>query len=150
MAVWESYMNIRVQMGSAGHLCACLKELHIKPRDNACTIHRVNLLSQGLRVEVELGVLGELVEGVVEHAYNVSALVVYDALGLLVPQHRHRILPCAGAPLHHVSDMLYVPSEDAQVDLSWECLAKVADHEHFAHLRCHCSSRIGHARSAPH
>mmetsp|Transcript_20502 Transcript_20502/g.51984 ORF Transcript_20502/g.51984 Transcript_20502/m.51984 type:complete len:228 (-) Transcript_20502:394-1077(-) len=54
-------------------------------------VDRVDLSAQGLRVQVQLRVLGQVVEGRVEHAQDLAALVVHDGPLLLVPQHRHRV-----------------------------------------------------------
>mmetsp|Transcript_17883 Transcript_17883/g.46594 ORF Transcript_17883/g.46594 Transcript_17883/m.46594 type:complete len:247 (-) Transcript_17883:595-1335(-) len=50
---------------------------------------RVDLLAQSLGVQVQLRVLGELIEIAVEHAHDLRALVVDYGAQLLVPEHRH-------------------------------------------------------------
>ncbi len=63
-------------------------------------IHRVNLLFEVLWVDVNFRFLGNPIEGVIEHAYNVRAFIVDDAVGLKVPEHWHSVLACAhAAPL---------------------------------------------------
>ena len=62
-------------------------------------IHSVDVLPQMLWVDVHLRVLGVLVHCIVEHAHDVGALVVHNALRLLIPEHRHCELACRKA--HH-------------------------------------------------
>ena len=63
-------------------------------------VHRVNLIFEVLWVDVNFWLLGNAIEGVVEHAYNVRAFIVHDAFGLLVPEHWHSVLACIyAAPL---------------------------------------------------
>ena len=63
-------------------------------------IHRINLLFEVLWVDVNFRFLGNPIEGVVEHAYNVRTFIVHDATGLLVPEHWDSVLACAyAAPL---------------------------------------------------
>lgn len=55
-------------------------------------VHRINLLPQLLWVQVQLRVLCHVVEGAVEDAQDLAALVVDDGACLLVPQHGHGVL----------------------------------------------------------
>jgi hypothetical protein len=53
-------------------------------------VQRVDLRTQRLGVEIDLGVLGESVELAVLHADDLGRLVVDDSLALAVPEHRDR------------------------------------------------------------
>mmetsp|Transcript_5453 Transcript_5453/g.21567 ORF Transcript_5453/g.21567 Transcript_5453/m.21567 type:complete len:357 (-) Transcript_5453:25-1095(-) len=57
-------------------------------------VDRVDRVAEPLRIDVEVRVLGHsaFVEGRVEHADDLRALVAHDGLGLLVPEHRHGVL----------------------------------------------------------
>jgi hypothetical protein len=67
----------------------------------------IDLCPQGRRVEVECGGGGEGVELVVEHAQNLTALVVHDGVALGVPQDGYRVLALRVAGVRQVVEVAH-------------------------------------------
>jgi hypothetical protein len=82
-------------------LLTCIRGQRHRMRSQARTLQangwQAGQCSRWPGAQVQVRLLGEVVEGAVEHAHDLRALVVHDRALLLVPQHRHRVLACAAA-----------------------------------------------------
>mmetsp|Transcript_20832 Transcript_20832/g.45647 ORF Transcript_20832/g.45647 Transcript_20832/m.45647 type:complete len:311 (+) Transcript_20832:305-1237(+) len=78
-------------------------------------VNLVNDWAEGLRVEVQGGIRGKLVEVGVEEANDLGALVVHDRPLLLVPQNGHAVLAAGGA-----CDFVQITHKSASLHRVWD------------------------------